>query len=201
MQSHRVLRKEIAKLITGTLLAFGMLFGSTGEADGHFDLYHNFEVNLQSSETITLFATIHETDLGEDDFLTFLAKTYVVELAGERLELAAKLDETETDLPEGCQLVSLEIPNPGQQLLISLANDSDKRLMLVVTRPAAFPDVRDIEPGSTSAIELPDPPTPPLAPPPPPGSFSKLPWILIAAAALAISALWFARTVRSKRIG
>lgn len=180
-------------------------FCLAGSAFAHFDLYHNLEVSLTDPDKITIFATIHEMDLGEDDFLTFLAKTYKVELGGQAITLAAKLDESEEELPEDCTLVSLEIPNPGQQLLVSLAEKSEKRLMLVVTRSGEFPDVRDLEPGATSPIELPEPPPPP-APivvaetPPESSSASKTPLFLGGLAALAILLIAVTALKKSARL-
>lgn len=127
-------------------------------AQAHLDLYHHLEVSLTEPDKITIFAMIHDSDLGDRDFREFLRDAYDFRLDGAPFEISASLDETAEELPEGCRLALATFPNPGQQLLVSLAPNAEKRLLLVITRPGVFPETRDLARGDSRAIDLPEPP-------------------------------------------
>lgn len=135
---------------------FALWFCSSAQA--HLDLYHHLEVSLVENDKVTIFATIHDSDLGDRDFRTFIHDAYDLQLLkAEDFEI----DETETDLAEGCQLAFASAANPGQQLQVSLAEKAEKRLLLVITRPGEFPVTRDLAPGDSYSVELPEPPPKP----------------------------------------
>jgi len=69
----------------------------------------------------------------------------------------------DTKLPAGCLLGSMSLANPGppRALRIGFAPDAQKRLMLAISRPAAFPQVHDLAPGESAVVALPEAPAPP----------------------------------------
>lgn len=69
---------------------------------------------------------------------------------------------TDTKLPPGCLLATVLIENPGppEKLRIGFAARAQKRLLLSVSRPAAFPEVRDLAPGDHFDVTLPGRPAP-----------------------------------------
>ncbi|MEM7012849.1 MAG: hypothetical protein AAF585_15345 [Verrucomicrobiota bacterium] len=157
---------------------FALWFCSSVQA--HLDLYHHLEVSLVENDRITIYATIHDSDLGGRDFRKFIQDAYDLQLLkAENFEI----DEAETGLAEGCQLAFASAPNPGRQLQISLAAKAEKRLLLVITRPAEFPETRDLAPGDSFSINLPEPPPKP----------QNLGWIWIAGAIIAVVAFCLLR--------
>ena len=60
-------------------------------------------------------------------------------------------------VPEGCFSGAATLPyQVGEEtLLIDFSGSAQKRLMLIINRPAAFPEVIDLEPGSHYEIVLP----------------------------------------------
>lgn len=122
----------------------------------HFTLYHNVEINLTSPETLSVFVTIHQSDLENTDDETFIRETFQFP---REVSFRTTYDRTSPDLPEGCHLAILEARNPGGELSIRLSPQSEKRLLLVVSRPGAFPETKDLPPGASHTITLPDPPS------------------------------------------
>ncbi|MBL9154839.1 MAG: hypothetical protein JNK37_20325 [Verrucomicrobiales bacterium] len=92
----------------------------------------------------------------------------------------------DTKLPPGCLLATVTLPNPGPpaRLSVGYAEHGQKRLMLSVSRPAAFPEVRDVPPGGGHEIPLPVPPPPPASP---------FPWPAVVAAVAGMGALLLLR--------
>lgn len=75
-------------------------------------------------------------------------------------ELIRKPDPENAPRP-GCLIASLVFPNPGGVLEFIHSDKAEKRLLLAVIRPEAFPKTHDLEPGSIRTIALPDrPPLP-----------------------------------------
>jgi len=64
----------------------------------------------------------------------------------------------QSGVPVGCLLVSAELTlNAGaKQLGVSLAPDAGKRLLLVCTRKGAFPEVADMDGGSSVTLAFPE---------------------------------------------
>lgn len=103
---------------------------------------------------------------------TFLRKTFVLRqgesdpLAGAEVRFDSlegiRKPPVETKLPPGCVLAAVTLPNPGNAAPFSVgfAADAQKRLMLSVARPGAFPEVHDLAPGESVTIPLPEPPRP-----------------------------------------
>ena len=86
----------------------------------------------------------------------------------------------------GRLLATVRIANPGppNQLRAGFAANAQKRLLLSIARPAAFPEVRDLGPGEDFSISLPDPPP-----------RSKLEWpvsFIMVAMGLALIVIWAA---------
>jgi hypothetical protein len=100
----------------------------------------------------------------------------------------------DTKLPPGCLLGTMQLANPGppRSLTIGFAPDAQKRLMLAISRPAAFPEVHDLAAGESTTIALPEPP------PPPPRDF--LPPAIALAAGLLLAA-GLALMARRRRAG
>ncbi len=77
-------------------------------------------------------------------------------------ETPAKIRDPAHDngLPEGCLLATAEFANPGapREFFVDYAGRGDKRLMLLVARPAAFPEVKDLVPGESVRVPLPERP-------------------------------------------
>ena len=71
-----------------------------GAAHGHLDLYHHLEVSLIESDKITIFAMIHDTDLGDREFRQFLGDAYEIQYVD---ATEFEIDTTEEELPEGCR--------------------------------------------------------------------------------------------------
>ena len=65
-------------------------------------------------------------------------------------------------VPEGCFSGEVTLPyQVGEEtLFIDFSLSAQKRLMLIINRPAAFPEVIDLEPGSRYALTLPTAPVP-----------------------------------------
>ncbi len=63
----------------------------------------------------------------------------------------------DTKLPTGCLLATVLMANPGppEKLRVGFAVGAQKRLLLSVSRPAAFPEVRDLAPGESFDVTLP----------------------------------------------
>ena len=61
-----------------------------------------------------------------------------------------------SEVPAGCfsGVADLSYGTGGETLLLNFSPQAEKRLMLVINRPAAFPEVFDIEPGSQQQIAL-----------------------------------------------
>lgn len=108
----------------------------------------------------------------------------------------------DTKLPPGCLLATVRLANPGPpaRLEVGYSDRGQKRLMLSVSRPGAFPEVRDVPPGGRESVALPEPPAPPPPPSPPPGApprrFGPGP---VAAATGAILALGVALALLARR--
>ncbi|MCB1063393.1 MAG: hypothetical protein KDN20_10795 [Verrucomicrobiae bacterium] len=91
----------------------------------------------------------------------------------------------ETQLPSGCLLATVWINNPESSLplTVGFAPTAQKRLMVAIARPAAFPEVHDLAPGESVSISLPTPPPPPVVPEvivAPPSSRSPwIPWLVV----------------------
>jgi len=68
-----------------------------------------------------------------------------------------RLPAADTEVPAGCfsGVASLDYAPGENTLTLQFADSAEKRLMLVINRPAAFPEVFDIEPGTTHEIPLP----------------------------------------------
>lgn len=103
----------------------------------------------------------------------------------------------DTKLPPGCLLATATLANPGNDppFSIGFAVDAQKRLLLSIARPGAFPKIHDLAPGESEPISLPEPPRPPAptapppiveAPPTSPSKFSPLPLIGLAVLAALI---------------
>ncbi len=71
-----------------------------------------------------------------------------------------RLPAADTEVPAGCfsGVASLAYAPGENTLTLQFADTADKRLMLVINRPAAFPEVFDIEPGTAREIQLPPAP-------------------------------------------
>ncbi len=112
---------------------------------------------------------------GRDD----LAGRFTLRLDdGEPVDLAAKLTFENPDairnggargLPPGCLEAFLELsaPEGTHRLRLDHAPDSGKRLLLVIDRPGAFPEVVDVAPGTHAVVALRGKIDEPIAPEPP----------------------------------
>ena len=112
---------------------------------------------------------------GRDD----LAGRFTLRLdEGEPVDLAAKLTFENPDairnggargLPPGCLEAFLELsaPEGTDRLRLDHARNSGKRLLLVIDRPGAFPEVVDVAPGTHAVVALRGKIDEPIAPEPP----------------------------------
>ena len=112
---------------------------------------------------------------GRDD----LAGRFTLRLDdGEPVDLAAKLTFENPDairnggargLPPGCLEAFLEFsaPEGTHRLRLDHARNSGKRLLLVIDRPGAFPEVVDVAPGTHAVVALRGKIDEPIAPEPP----------------------------------
>ena len=114
----------------------------------HRTIYHNIEVNLTKPDRLTIYVTIHESDVENGDSLQFIEQTF-------GLTGGFQFDHLSADLPEDCHLATLELSHWPNTLRIDLAPDSAKRLMLVVVKPRQFPKTHDLAPGNHVILELP----------------------------------------------
>ncbi len=71
-----------------------------------------------------------------------------------------RLPAADTEVPAGCfsGVGRLAYAAGENTLTLQFAATAEKRLMLVINRPAAFPEVFDIEPGTVREIPLPPAP-------------------------------------------
>jgi len=138
------------------LLPAGLLLLLPLSASAHFTLYYNIEVNLSDPRLLLLHVTIHDPDIeeGETD-ASFITQNFGFDPA---LEFEATLVEDATDIPEDCHLITMAAKNPGGDFEVTLDPEAQKRLLLVVSRPKAFPVTRDVGPGQTYILELGDKP-------------------------------------------
>lgn len=100
-------------------------------------------------------------------------------------------------VPAGCFSGEAEMRYQTSETALSLDFSAlaDKRLMLVINRPGAFPEVSDIEPGTSVRIPL------PAAPPPPVPEAAKGPWKgqAITAAIVGMLIFWLVRRRRGRQ--
>lgn len=99
----------------------------------------------------------------------FLRETFLVRLAeGDALEGAVVnfLPPGSSEAPPGCLPAWIELPNPGETtaFTVGFAPSAEKRLLLSIARPAAFPEVHDLAPGESISVRLPPAPPAPAAP-------------------------------------
>jgi len=71
-----------------------------------------------------------------------------------------RLPAGETEVPAGCfsGVGRIDYSAAENVLTVAFSDSAEKRLMLVINRPASFPEVFDIEPGSVHEIPLPPAP-------------------------------------------
>ncbi len=124
---------------------------------------------VEESWLASLDAETRRALIGEAE--TFLRDTFLVRLADSDALAGATVDFESpevTDLPPGCLLGRIEFSNPGASTPFSVgfSPSAQKRLLLSIARPAAFPEVRDLAPGESMDIAL--PPAPPRPPSPHP---------------------------------
>lgn len=92
----------------------------------------------------------------------FLAKTFTLRNQGELVPLdeAVRLPETgalaagEEAARPGFLVGTLRLPPGASELELLHSPTSGKRLMVVIARPGAFPEVRDLAPGEKTTITL-----------------------------------------------
>ena len=92
----------------------------------------------------------------------FLANHFHLQLRGETISLDESLAFPETGAlatgeeaaRPGFLVGTLQLPPGAAEVELLHAPTSGKRLMLVVNRPGAFPEVRDLAPGEKTTISL-----------------------------------------------
>ncbi|MDB4617560.1 hypothetical protein OAE25_02775 [Verrucomicrobiales bacterium] len=153
-------------------------------------LYHTLEIDLRDPETIRIYAPIHAPELmldkastdfsdigqewldalSDDDFATLLDRSEIFMNETMRLRLGPlnvnngfpfSFEKSEDETAPGSLLASMEFPNPGGELRIELSPSSEKRLQVAMNVPKKFPETRDLAPGESTVILLPENPNPP----------------------------------------
>lgn len=92
----------------------------------------------------------------------FFAATFGLHLPDETIDLAAEVRfPADPALAAGAEaarpgflVATLRLPTEAAGLELLHRPDSGKRLMVVVNRPGAFPEVRDLAPGDTTTLDF-----------------------------------------------
>ncbi len=133
---------------------FALALGFTFQASAHLELYHRVEIVLQNAGTAHMYVTIHESDISTTAE-AYLRDSFRWIVNGEVWSGKPVIDSRASGLPKGCVLASYDLPEKATVIQVRLMEGSAKRLLLVISRPGAFPLARDLAPGEEYRLKLP----------------------------------------------
>lgn len=151
-------------------------------AQAHDSLYNYLEIRVETDGAATIHFSVHAAELSDDpevdptspgtEWFSQLSPTetgVIVERANKQLNQSYRILSGENEVPNpaispratldseirpGCFSAALEIPSKDD-LLTVFYTGSEKRLLLVITSPGAFPKTFDLASGEKQSIPLP----------------------------------------------
>ncbi len=169
--------------------SYALLFlGMSAFAD--IALYHNLEIDLRDPETIRVYAPVHAPELmldkettdfsnigqewldglSDEDYAVLLERSTAFVNETLRLRIGPwnvnngfpfTFGKSDDETAPGSLVGTMTFPNPGGELRIELAPESEKRLQVAINVPRKFPDTRDLAAGESVTLVLPENPNPP----------------------------------------
>lgn len=137
--------------VTFTLHAPELLVGFEEAGDAFFD--ERWLGTLNNEELKQLIATAR----------TYLTHRFELRLGDDEVDLSPSLKfpafteiQKGEGVPPACFEARLTLhPAGSSELTVNHSSESEKRLLLVVTRPGSFPAVSDLPPGQNAVLPLP----------------------------------------------